>query len=63
MQREPIDPVAERAVLERQELTLTAARTLLDHHRVGRICDPESIKWAHAIVDAHEGRRPQCPAA
>ena len=28
---EPIDPVAERAVLDRQELVLTSARTLLDH--------------------------------
>ena len=53
---ERIDPVAERAVLERQELVLTAARTLLDHHRVGRFCDPDSLKWARSIVEAHEKR-------
>ena len=53
---EPIDPVAERAVLDRQELVLTAARTLLDHERVGRFCDPDSLKWARSSVAAQEKR-------
>lgn len=43
-------------MVAKQALVLTAARTLLDHHRVGRFCDPDSLKWAQSIVAAHEKR-------
>jgi len=38
---------------DKRELTLRAARTLLDHHEAGRNCDPYAIDWALQIIAAN----------
>lgn len=35
---------------EQLDLMRAAARTLLDHHRVGRKCDPVALEWARWVV-------------
>jgi hypothetical protein len=49
---------------EQFELMKQAARNLLAHRDAGRVCDPESVKWAERLLlqNPHEQRQEHEPA-
>lgn len=43
-----------RKLADRRDLLIAAAQNLLDHHKAGRKCDPDGLRWARQIIKQNQ---------